>query len=110
MLAIASSMLYIDCMTEIKLPNLPKFELPFDLPKIDLPDFELPKFDLPTIDFELPTQQQVVAFVRDVAYAGTGLVALTAERIAELQAQLVELLKTVVSEGVARVERVRSAA
>ncbi len=106
-------MLYIESMTEIKLPNLPKFELPFDLPKIDLPDFELPKFDLPTIDFgdfELPTQEQVVAFVRDVAYAGTGLVALTAERIAELQAQLVELLKTVVSEGVARVERVRSAA
>ena len=79
--------------------ELPKFELPFDLPKVDLPKFELPEFDMP----ELPTAEQVLAFARDAAYVGVGLAVVTAERIAEWQKELVELLKT-------QVERVRDAA
>ena len=85
--------------TRFELPKfeLPKFELPFDLPKVDLPKFELP--DMP----ELPTAEQVLGFARDAAYVGIGLAVVTAERIAEWQKELVELLKT-------QVERVRDAA
>jgi hypothetical protein len=74
--------------------ELPKFELPFDLPKVDLPEFDMP---------ELPTAEQVLGFARDAAYVGIGLAVVTAERIAEWQKELVELLKT-------QVERVRDAA
>ena len=77
--------------------ELPKFELPFDLPKVDLPKFELP--DMP----ELPTAEQALAFARDAAYVGVGLAVVTAERIAEWQKELFELLKT-------QVERVRNSA
>jgi hypothetical protein len=85
-------MLYIEGMTEFKLPSLPSFELP---------TFELPRVELPTV--ELPGQEQVAAFLRDVAYAGTGLVVLTAERVAELQRQLVDTLKSAVEQGAQRV-------
>jgi hypothetical protein len=73
--------------TRFELPKfeLPKFELPFDLPKVELPDFELP---------ELPTAEQVLAFARDAAYVGVGLAVVTAERIAEWQKELFELLKS----------------
>ncbi len=74
-------------------------ELPFKLP-FDLPKFELPNVELPNIDW--PTAEQVIDFFRDAALAGTGLVSLTAERIADLQKQLVEALK-------AQVEKVRAA-
>jgi len=85
-----------------KLPfDLPKFDIPtIDLSKVELP-FELPKFELPNVD--LPSAEQVIDFFRDAALAGTGLVSLTAERIADLQKALVEALKT-------QVEKVRSAA
>ena len=81
------------------MPTLPKFEMPtFDLP------FELPKFEMPEIDMpELPSAEQVIDFCRDAAYVGVGLAVVTAERLAEWQRELVELLKT-------QVERVRSAA
>ncbi len=52
---------------------------------------------------ELPTAEQVLAFARDAAYVGVGLAVVTAERIAEWQKELFELLKT-------QVERVRDAA
>lgn len=81
------------------MPTLPKLELPFDLPKMELP-FDLPKFDLPKVDLpdvDLPSAEQVLAVFRDAAYAGTGLVAVTAERVGELQAKLVEALKTQVT-------------
>ncbi len=71
-------------LSRIKLP----FELPFDLPTIDLPTFDLPTFDLGSID--VPNAEQIIEWFRDAVYAGTGLVALTAERVAELQKQFVE--------------------
>lgn len=97
------------------MPSLPKFELPsfefpkvdfskLDLPRVDLPKFEFPKVDLPDVD--LPSGEQVLAVLRDAAYAGTGLVALTAERIAELQTRLVEVLKTQVAQAASLVEPV----
>jgi hypothetical protein len=84
--------------------ELPKFEMPtFELPKFELPNFELPKIDLPEIDLpELPSSEQVLAFARDAAYVGVGLAVVTAERLAEWQRELVELLK-------AQIERVRNA-
>ena len=76
--------------------ELPKFEMPtFELPKIDLPEFDLPEVNL-------PTTEQVVAFARDAAYVGVGLAVVTAERLAEWQRELVELLKS-------QIERVRNA-
>ena len=65
-------------------------ELPFTFPKVELPNVEL------------PTAEQVIDFFKDAALAGTGLVSLTAERIADLQKQLVETLRT-------QVEKVRTA-
>jgi uncharacterized protein YjbI with pentapeptide repeats len=108
------------------------FKLPFDLPKIDLPTIDLSKvelpdlpFDLPKVDFskvdfsklnlnglnlanvelpniDLPTAEQVIDFFKDATLAGSGLVSLTAEKVAELQKQLVEALK-------AQIEKVRAA-
>jgi hypothetical protein len=87
------------------MPTLPTFELPFklpfDLPKVDLTSFDLSNLDLPTID--LPSAEQVIGFFRDATLAGTGLVSLTAEKIAELQKQLVGALQ-------AQLEKVRAAA
>jgi hypothetical protein len=84
--------------------NLP-FELPFDLPTIELPTVELPTFnfadlklprvDLPKLDFagvDVPSPEQVIEWFRDAVFAGIGLVALTAERVAELQKQIVEFV------------------
>ena len=80
-----------------------RFELPkFELPKFELP-FELPKFELPDVDMpELPSAEQIIGFYRDAAYVGVGLAVVTAERVAEWQRELVELLKS-------QVERVRDA-
>ena len=66
-------------------------------PKFEVPEFELPKFDLPKIDLpevDLPSAERIAGFVRDAAYVGVGLVVLSAEKLQELQQQLVELLKT----------------
>lgn len=103
-LAVCATLLLISVSTfqENIMPTLPKFELPFDLPRFELPRFDVPKFDLPKFDLpkvdlpdvELPSAEQVLAVLRDAAYAGTGLVVLTAERIAELQTKLIETLKT----------------
>jgi hypothetical protein len=71
-------------LSKIKLP----FELPFDLPKVDLRAFDLPTFDLGAID--VPNAERIIDWFRDAVYAGTGLVALTAERVAEVQKQFVE--------------------
>ena len=91
------------------MPKLPTIDFPkIDLSKVELPfklPFDLPKFDIPTIDLssvDVPTAEQVIDFFRDAALAGSGLVSLTAERIADLQKQLVEALKT-------QVEKVRAA-
>ena len=105
-------------LSKVELP----FKLPFDLPKIDFPTIDLSKvelpelpFDLPKIDFskinfanvelpniDVPTAEQVIDFFKDATLAGTGLVALTAEKVAELQKQLVDALK-------AQIEKVRAA-
>jgi hypothetical protein len=68
-------------LSKIKLP----FELPFDLPTIDLPSIDLP-------DVDVPGPEQIIGWFRDSVFAGTGLVALTAERVANLQKQFVELV------------------
>ena len=101
-------------LSKVELP----FKLPFDLPNIDLPTIDLSKvelpelpFELPKVDFarfelpnvDLPTAERVIDFFKDAALAGTGLVSLTAERVAELQKQLVEALRT-------QIEKVRTAA
>lgn len=86
--------------------DLPTIKLPFDLPKVELPKFDLPKFDLSGIDFpnvDLPSAEQVIDFLRDATLAGTGLVSLTAERIAELQKQLVGVLEAQVDKARAAV-------
>jgi hypothetical protein len=79
-------------LSKIKLP----FALPFDLPTIDLPTIDLPSFDLPTVELgvDVPNAERIVEWFRDAVYAGTGLVALTAERVAELQKQFVERVST----------------
>ena len=86
-------------MPTIPTIQLPKFELPkFDLPKFDLPTFDLPKFDVPNFEVpDLPTAEQVTSYVRDAAYIGVGLAAMTVERLQALQQQLVELVKERVS-------------
>jgi hypothetical protein len=63
-----------------------------DLSKIKLP-FELPSVDLPSIDLsgvDVPNAEQIIEWLRDAVYAGTGLAALTAERVAELQKSVVQ--------------------
>jgi hypothetical protein len=94
------------------MPNFPRIEIPefklpeFKLPEFKLPDFKLPEFDLPQVelpDVELPTPEQVVGWARDAAYAGVGLVVMTAERIQELQEQLLETFKTQVTEAAEQV-------
>lgn len=89
------------------MPNFefPTITLPFDLPKIDLSKIDLPRLDLESVDFpsvDLPSSDQIIDFFRDATLAGTGLVSLTAERIAELQKQLVDMLK-------AQIDRTRTA-
>ena len=74
-------------LSKIKLP----FELPFDLPTIDVPSITLPDVDLPTVN--APTAEQVIEWFRDAVFAGTGLVALTAERVSDLQKQFVDLVR-----------------
>jgi hypothetical protein len=68
-------------LSKIKLP----FELPFDLPTIDLPSIDLP-------DVDVPGPEQIIGWFRDSVFASTGLVALTADRVADLQKQFVELV------------------
>jgi hypothetical protein len=85
-------------LSKIKLP----FELPFDLPKIDLTSVEVPTFDFSKLELsDVPSAEQVIEWFRDAVFAGTGLVALTAERVADLQKQFVEFVK-------AQVKRVQS--
>jgi hypothetical protein len=74
--------------------DLSKIKLPFDLPTIDLSKFELPElpFEMPNV--ELPSAEQIIDFVKDAALASTGLVSLTAERIADLQKQFVEAFRS----------------
>jgi hypothetical protein len=99
---------------------MPTFEFPagLDLTKIDwsrfdptkidwsnleLPKFELPKFEMPELpEVDLPSAEQVLGFARDAAYVGVGLAVLTAERVQQLQQELLDLLK-------AQLERVRAA-
>jgi hypothetical protein len=72
---------------------MPIIDIPtIDLSKIKLP-FELPSFELPTFDLgsvDVPNAEQIISWFRDAVYAGTGVVALTVERVAELQKQFVE--------------------
>ena len=92
------------------MPTFPKIDLPkFELPKFELPKFDLPKFDVPKVDLtdvELPSPEQIVGCARNAAYVGVGLVVTTAERVQELQQQLVDAVKS----GVDKVASVRPAA
>jgi hypothetical protein len=74
-------------LTKIKLP----FDLPFDLPRIDLPSINVPTVDLGDVD--VPSAEQIIEWSRDAVFAGTGLVALTAERVAGVQKTVVELVR-----------------
>ena len=90
-------------LSKVELP----FKLPFDLPKIDVPTIDLSKVELPELPFDLPkvdlpTAEQIIDFFKDATLASTGLVSLTAEKVAELQKQLVDALK-------AQIEKVRAA-
>ena len=64
--------------------QLPKFDLSkfdvskFDPRKIDLSKVDVPKIDLPGVDVD-----RLGELARDAAYAGVGLFALTAEKVAE---------------------------
>ena len=71
-------------LSKIKLP----FELPFDLPTHRPPLDQRPDVDLGNVD--VPSAEQIIEWFRDAVFAGTGLVALTAERVADLQKQLVD--------------------
>lgn len=77
---------------------MPTFEFPkFDLPKFDLPKIDMPKIDMPKVEFadvDLPSADEVIDFVRDATLVGTGFVAMTAERIADFQKQLVDVITT----------------
>ena len=75
-------------LSKIKLP----FDLPFDLPTHRPAVDQRPDVDLGDVD--VPSAEQVIEWFRDAVFAGTGLVALTAERVADLQKQFVELVKT----------------
>jgi hypothetical protein len=75
-------------LSKLKLP----FELPFDLPTIDLPSINVPNVDLGALD--VPSAEQVIEWFRDAVFAGTGVVALTAERVADLQKAVVEVVRT----------------
>ncbi len=72
------------------------------MPEIKLP--VLPAFTIPEVrlDVDLPTLEQVRGVARDAAYAGIGVVALTAERFSDLQAQVTDLVTAVVAGGGAR--------
>jgi hypothetical protein len=91
MLAIVSSLRYVTRMPTVDFPtiDLSKIKLPFELP-FDLPTIDLPSIDLPDVD--VPGPEQIIGWFRDSVFAGTGLVALTAERVANLQKQFVELV------------------
>ena len=74
---------------KVKLP----FDLPFQLPTIDLPSINVPNVDLPKIELDVDADQ-IIGWFRDAVFAGTGLVALAAERVADLQKQLVDRVTT----------------
>ncbi len=68
-------------LSKVQLPkfDMPKVDLPkFDMPKVDLPTFDMPKVDLPKVDVD-----RLGDLARDAVYAGVGLVAVTAEKLAE---------------------------
>jgi hypothetical protein len=75
-------------LSKIKLP----FELPFDLPTIDVPSITVPSVDFGNVD--VPSAEQIIEWFRDAVFAGAGLVALTAERVSDLQKQFVDLVRT----------------
>ena len=73
-------------LTKIKLP----FELPFDLPaSTSRRSASRPSTSPPTCR----APSRVIEWFRDAVYAGTGLVALTAERLADLQKTALERVK-----------------
>jgi hypothetical protein len=75
-------------LSKVKLP----FELPFDLPTIDVPSINIPTLEFG--DLDVPSAEQIIEWFRDAVFAGAGLVALTAERVSDLQKQFVELVRT----------------
>jgi hypothetical protein len=97
LLAKVSSMRYVVLMPKIDLPTIDltkiklPFELPFDLPRVDLPSITVPTVDLAA---DVPSADRVIEWFRDAVYAGTGLVALSAERLADLQKTALERVKT----------------
>jgi hypothetical protein len=68
----------------VTMPNLPGLDISrLDLSKVRLPTFDRPTVDLPKIDLPDIDVDRLGGFVRDAAYAGVGLVALTIEKAAE---------------------------
>lgn len=63
---------------------------PFNLPEVDFSKFDPRNFELPDVD--LPDTEQITGFLRDAAYVGVGLAAMTVERVHALQQQLFEHL------------------
>ena len=93
-LAIVSTPRYVVQMTTKRIPtiDLTTIKLPFDLPRINLSAINVPTVDLSNVD--VPSAEQIIEWFRDAAFAGTGLVALTAERVADVQKTVLELVKT----------------
>jgi hypothetical protein len=68
-------------LSKLQLPKIDLSKLDprnIDLPKFDIPTVDVPKVDLPGVDID-----RLGDLARDAAYAGVGLVALTAEKVAE---------------------------
>ena len=73
----------------------------FDLTKIELGRFDvrnidLPKFDMPELpEFDLPVEfDRVAGLARDTAYAGVGVVVITAQKIDERRRGLTDQVTT----------------
>jgi hypothetical protein len=60
----------------------------FDPRKIDLAKFDVAKIDVPTVDLPGVDVDRLGDLARDAAYAGIGLIAVTAEKVAERRREI----------------------
>ena len=76
-------------MPTLTVPSVPGFDFSkLDLSKLQLPKFDLPKFDLPKVDLPTVDVDRLGDVARDAAYVGVGLVALTAQKLAERRREI----------------------
>ena len=71
--------------------TFPAFQLPtIDLSSLDLGKLDPRNIDLPYVD--LPTAERLIDLAKNATLAGSGLVSLAAERIAEVQKRVLDIL------------------